>query len=161
MRQVSHALDTEHRSNLDLLGRIEQAFARAPRTGAVRDPDVAKLAAAFGRLIEQDIGRHFDFEERELFTRVTEAGEGDIAELLRQEHDAIRAVAAEILPLARAAAAGTLDDNGFAMLKRGTLEMVDRQVAHIQKETMALLPMLDDLLDDETDRELAFAYAAA
>lgn len=161
MRQVSHALDTEHRSNLDLLGRIEQAFARAPRTGAVRDADVAKLAAAFGRLIEQDIGRHFDFEERELFPRVTEAGEGDIADLLKQEHDAIRAVAAEILPLARAAAAGTLDDDGFAMLKRGTLEMVDRQVAHIQKETMALLPMLDDLLDDETDRELAFAYAAA
>jgi hemerythrin-like domain-containing protein len=161
MRQVSHALDTEHRSNLDLLGRIEQAFARAPRAGAARDPDVVKLAAAFGRLIEQDIGRHFDFEERELFTRVAEAGEGDIAELLQQEHDAIRAVAAEILPLARAAAAGTLDDNGFAMLKRGTLEMVDRQVAHIQKETMALLPMLDDLLDDETDRELAFAYAAA
>jgi hypothetical protein len=26
---------------------------------------------------------------------------------------------------------------------------------------MALLPMLDDLLDDETDRQLAFAYAAA
>jgi hypothetical protein len=25
---------------------------------------------------------------------------------------------------------------------------------------MALLPMLDDLLDDDTDRELAFAYAA-
>jgi hypothetical protein len=34
------------------------------------------------------------------------------------------------------------------------------QVAHIQKETMALLPMLDDLLDDDSDRELAFAYAA-
>jgi len=38
--------------------------------------------------------------------------------------------------------------------------MVERQVSHIQKETMALLPMLDDLLDDETDRELSFAYAA-
>jgi len=25
---------------------------------------------------------------------------------------------------------------------------------------MALLPMLDDLLDDETDRQLAFDYAA-
>ena len=34
------------------------------------------------RLIEQDIARHFDFEERELFTRLTESGEGDIADLL-------------------------------------------------------------------------------
>jgi hypothetical protein len=70
-------------------------------------------------------------------------------------------VAAEILPLARAAAAGTLDDRGYAELKRGALEMVERQVAHIQKETMALLPLLDDLLDEALDRELAFAYASA
>ena len=34
-----------------------------------------------------------------------------------------------------------------------------REVAHIQKETMALLPMLDDFLDEESDRALAFAYA--
>jgi len=26
---------------------------------------------------------------------------------------------------------------------------------------MALLPMLDDLLDDEADRELSFAYTSA
>ncbi len=39
------------------------------------------------------------------------------------------------------------------------MEMVEREVAHIQKETMALLPMLDQLLDDETDRQLALAYA--
>lgn len=34
-------------------------------------------------------------------------------------------------------------------------------VSHIQKETMALLPLLEDLLDDETDRELAMAYVGA
>jgi hypothetical protein len=38
--------------------------------------------------------------------------------------------------------------------------MVERQVAHIQKETMALLPMLDGLLDEETDRALSFAYTS-
>jgi hemerythrin-like domain-containing protein len=157
-RQVSHALDEEHRSNLDLLGRVEHAFARAHRAGGARDPELAKLAASFARHIEQDIGRHFDFEERELFPRL-EAG--DIAGLLKEEHGAIREVAAELLPLAHAAAAGTLDDAGWDALKRGALEMVERQVAHIQKETMALLPMLDDLLDDDTDRELSMSYATA
>ena len=161
MSQVSHTLDTEHRSGLELLGRVEAAFARLPRSGAARDADFARLAAAFGRLIEQDIARHFDFEERELFPRMSQIGESDIAELLKEEHDAIRAVADEILPLARAAAAGTLDDAGFDAFKRGALEMVERQVSHIQKETMALLPLLDDLLDDETDRLLSFAYASA
>ena len=41
------------------------------------------------------------------------------------------------------------------------LELVERLVSHIQKETMALLPLLDDLLDEDTDRELAMAYASA
>jgi hemerythrin-like domain-containing protein len=160
-RQVSHALDEEHRANLELLGRVEQALARAPRSGAGRDPELLRLVGSFGRHIEQDISRHFDFEESELFPRMAEAGDGDMAALMQEEHTAIRAVAAELLPLARAAAAGTLDDAGWDALKRGALEMVERQVAHIQKETMALLPLLDDLLDDESDRELAFAYAAA
>ena len=91
---------------------------------------------------------------------MTDAGDGDMAGLLIEEHEAIRAVAGELVPLARAAEAGTLDDAGWAALKRGALEMVEREVAHIQKETMALLPLLDDLLDEDSDRELAFAYAA-
>ena len=157
-RQVSRLLDDEHRGNLDLLGRLEQALARPQRAAAY--PEFARLAAAFARLVEQDIGRHFDFEEAELFPRMAEAGEGDIAGLLREEHDAIREVAAEVLPLARAAAAGTLDAGGFDALRRGALELVERQVAHIQKETMALLPLVDDLLDEELDRTLAFDYAA-
>ena len=160
-RQVSRTLDDEHRSNLELLGRVEQAFSRAPRAGNAGDAELAQLAGAFGRHIEQDIGRHFDFEERELFPRMSDAGDGDMAALLIEEHDSIRAVAQEVLPLAQAAAAGTLDDAGWTALKRGALEMVERQVAHIQKETMALLPLLEDLLDEADDRDLSFAYASA
>jgi len=160
-RQVSRTLDDEHRSNLELLGRVEQAFSRAPRAGNTGDAELAQLAGAFGRHIEQDIGRHFDFEERELFPRMSDAGDGDMAALLIEEHDSIRAVAQEVLPLAQAAAAGTLDDAGWTALKRGALEMVERQVAHIQKETMALLPLLEDLLDEADDRDLSFAYASA
>jgi hemerythrin-like domain-containing protein len=159
MRQVSQTLDTEHRTALDLLGRLELACARRPRTPADA-PEFAALAGAFARLIEHDTGRHFDFEERELFPRMAECGEGDIAALLEEEHHAIRAVAAEVLPLARAAAAGTLADGGFDAFKRGMLEFVERQVSHIQKETMALLPLIDDLLDDDTDRELSLGYAS-
>ena len=158
--QTSHTLHEEHRANLDLLGRIEQALARAPRGEGARDPDLIKLIGALARSLEQDIDRHFGFEEQELFPRMREAGDGEIAMLLAEEHDAIRAVAEELLPLTRAAASGTLDAAGWDALKRGALEMVERQVAHIQKEEMALLPLLDDLLDEETDRQLAFNYAA-
>jgi hemerythrin-like domain-containing protein len=160
-RQVSRALDDEHRANLDVLGRVEQALARAPHSGAARNEGLQELARELTRHIEGEVARHFDFEERELFPLMSEAGDGDMAALLLEEHDAIRAVCAELLPVAREAVGDALSDAGFDALKRGALELVERQVAHIQKETMALLPLLDELLDDDTDRELAFAHAAA
>jgi hemerythrin-like domain-containing protein len=155
-RQVSRALDEEHRATLDLLDRVERAFAKA---GRAHDAELAKLIGAFGRHLEQELGRHFDFEERELFPRMTEAGDGDMAELFLEEHNAIHAVASELLPLGRSATSDTLDQAGWDALKRGALEMTERLRAHIHKETMGLLPLVDDLLDEETDRDLAFAYA--
>lgn len=158
MGQVSQTLDTEHRNALDVLGRMEQALSRRELP---RGSQFAALAGAFVRLLEHDTGAHFDFEESELFVRMAEAGEADIAALLAEEHDAIREATAELLPLARAVAAGALPEAEFDAFKRGVLEIVERQVAHIQKETMALLPLLDDLLDDDTDRELSMLYASA
>jgi len=152
-RQVSRALDEEHRTTLALLGRVESACTRSA-------PDPALLAALMHQL-ETEVTRHFDFEEQALFPRLAEAGDADVVALLADEHAAIRMVADELAPLARAAAAGELDAGAHAQLRRTVTELVERQVAHIQKETMALLPMLDDLLDDDTDRELAFAYSAA
>ena len=159
-KQTSHLLHEEHRANLDLLNRVEQALVRAPRGAGPREPALLQIMAALARHLEHDIERHFSFEERALFPLMHEAGDGEIAMLLLEEHAAIRAVTQELLPLTRAASAGTLSETEWAALKRGALEMVERQVAHIQKEEMALLPLLDDLLDDETDRQLAFDYAA-
>ncbi len=39
-------------------------------------------------------------------------------------------------------------------------ELAERLVTHVQKEEMALLPALDDLLDEDADRELQLAYAS-
>lgn len=150
-RQVCRLLDDEHRAALALYGRLEQALAG-------RDGDaIARIAAPLARHLEAEAIHHFDFEEQSLFPRLADAGEGDIAELLAEEHAAIREVAAALLPLVRRAGDG-LAPADAAAFRRLALELVERQVAHIQKESMALLPMLDDLLDEATDRELAFAH---
>jgi hemerythrin-like domain-containing protein len=156
-REVSRLLDEEHRANLDLLRRVEQAFAPS----RARDRGLGDLVGAFGRQFDQEVRRHFDFEERELFPRLTEGGAGDMVAILLEDHDAIRAVAGELLPLARLAAAGDLDEAGWGALRRNALEMAERLTAHIAKETMGMLPFLDALLDEETDRDLAFAYSTA
>ena len=158
-RQVSRLLDEEHRTNLELLGRLEQRLARLPRGAVQADRELVTMLGQLVRHLQRDTGRHFDFEENELFSRMIDAGDGDIALLLREEHEAMRELSGELLPLAEAAVRGALDAEGWQALRRAALEMVERQVAHIQKESMALLPLLDELLDEETDQRLALAYA--
>ncbi|MEP7181639.1 MAG: hemerythrin domain-containing protein [Betaproteobacteria bacterium] len=155
--QTSRTLHDEHVATMALLDRVEHAFGRADGS----DPGIPTLARALARHLDHELGRHFGFEEEQLFPRLTAAGEGDIASLLQEEHGTIRAVAEELLPLVRTAGERALDAAEWDTLRRGMPELVERLVAHIQKETMALLPMLDDVLDEDTDRELSFAYASA
>ncbi|HNU10790.1 MAG TPA: hemerythrin domain-containing protein [Rubrivivax sp.] len=153
MRQVSRQLDDEHRNSIDLLDRVSNALSSGDASA------LDKLASPLVRQLEHEIGHHFGFEEGELFPRMMQAGDGELASLLAEEHGTIRMVAADLLPLAEQLAAGTLAAGDRPALVRLTKELVERQVAHIQKETMALLPLLEDMLDDETDRELSLIYA--
>ncbi|MBX3634476.1 MAG: hemerythrin domain-containing protein [Rubrivivax sp.] len=153
-RQVPRLLDDEHRELLALLERAERTWAR---DGSASDP---ALARAMLHQLEVELERHFGFEEQDLFPRMADAGDGDLASLLAEEHDSIREVAAELRPLLQAAVAQPPAGAEAARFARLVVELVERQVAHVQKESMALLPLLEDLLDDDGDRELAMRYAA-
>jgi hemerythrin-like domain-containing protein len=157
MSQVSRMLDDEHRANVALLGRLEQAVGGAAHYEAAH----AALMRQLLGVLEHEIDRHFGFEEEQLFPRLHESGDGGLATLLHEEHESILAVCSDLLPLARRAAGGAIDDAGWSRLRPLALELAERLVAHIDKETLALLPVLDALLDEEADRELAFAYTAA
>jgi hemerythrin-like domain-containing protein len=159
-REVSRLLEQEHLEHMDVLAQLEPRLARAARASQWAEPELVRLCARLAGQLERDVARHFDFEERELFPRLAEWGDGDIAALLTNEHAAIREVAAELLPLLQAAGRGEAPADG-PLLVRSALELIERQASHIQKERMALLPLLEDLLDDDTDRELAMAHAAA
>ena len=143
-RHISRRLHEEHDATLALWGRVEATLA-AGRHDAV----LLKSAAA---ALERELDRHFRFEEEELFPRLAAAGEGDIGELLREEHETIRAAGTRFIRLVS-------DEITNPEVKRLGLELAERLVNHVQKEEMALLPALEDFIDEETDRELDSDYA--
>lgn len=144
-RQISRRLHEEHDATLALWGRVEQSV-----LSGVDDP--ALLAQARSALVDE-LNRHFEFEEKDLFPRLAQAGESDIAGLLEEEHAAIRATAERFSDLS-----ATPSGPQFRAI---ALALTEQLVAHVQKEEMALLPMLEDLLDEQADAELAMAYAGA
>jgi len=159
-REISRKLHQEHVAILDLLGRFGQALARLrgepPAAGdALWNVLLAQLASA----LEHEVTRHFQLEEEELFPRLHARGEGDLAELLLEEHVVIREVSRTLLALIARARAGTLDAAGWRGLKASGLELVERLSSHAEKEQGALVPLVDEMLDEATDRELAISYA--
>jgi hypothetical protein len=63
-------------------------------------------------------------------------------------------------PLARARA-HRLDGPGWQSLKVSGMELVERLSSHAEKEQAALVPLIDELLDEQTDRELSETYGLA
>jgi len=153
-RQISRRLHEEHEATLALWGRLEQTI--ATRGGQPPTEQDMRLLRDCAASLAHELTRHFAFEETELFPRLAAAGEGDIAGLLTEEHATIRAAARRFTELAQPA--GDLAACWPELRVLG-LELAERLVGHVQKEEMSLLPALEDLLDEQTDIELAEAYA--
>jgi len=160
-RQISRSLHEEHVAILDLLARFEQSLLRLREQAPASDDPVWRgLLAQLGTALRHEVTRHFGLEEDQLFPRLRERGEGDLAELLFEEHEAIRAVTGPLLGLIARATAGELDGAGWKALRVSGLELVERLGSHAQKEEGALVPVVDEMLDEQTDRELWSDYAA-
>jgi iron-sulfur cluster repair protein YtfE (RIC family) len=161
-RQTNRRLYEEHVATLQLLARVERVY--TGRAGAyppaAGDPAWPAFARALLTAIEVEVARHFEFEERDLFPLLEEAGDGDLAALLNEEHVTIRAVAQPLAGLLRQALASGLQAQQWQAMKTLALEFSERLGSHAQKEDGALLPLLDNLLDEDTDRELFGGYAA-
>lgn len=160
-RQTTRRLHNEHAAAAALLDRLEDLLARQGR-GAPADaaePGVGLLLGDLAVHLESESVRHFDFEEEHLFPRLRASGEGGIADLLDEEHRSIRPLAARLATLARGGRAEGFASESWAEFHRLGFELVETLGAHIQKEEMGLLPLLDDLLEDEADADLAASYA--
>ena len=160
--RIAQLIHEDHSETITLIELLEDMVAKAGRkTPDVADDVVSKTLKKTADLIVHETRHHFQFEENRLFPILEEAGDQAIGAHLREEHAAILPLGEQVEALATAALAEGFDDNSWANFRNLTGEMTERMLAHIQKEEMALLPLLEDLLDPETDMELSEAFAAA
>ena len=156
--RVSQRLHEEHRATVALMERLEQLLARhrhAPDNG---DPAVSLLLSELSASLETEVRRHFDFEEDQLFTYLNGTGDEAIGALLTDEHRVIRPLGAEVAKLAREAAAQGFDEATWSKFRRLAQELCQRLLAHVEKEEMALLPLLQDGMDADTEARLLDEY---
>ena len=159
-RRTAQLLHEEHVTTIAMLEGLENMIARAKRAVPdIADPQIRKILDQVNLAVEQDIRAHFAFEEEQLFTRLADFGDREIGEHLKDEHDAMLPIAQQVAGLASNAAKDGFDQPDWTRFRNLTAELIERMLAHIQKEEMALLPMLEELLDPEADMELAEVYS--
>jgi len=157
--RISQTLHDEHQATVALVERLEQLIVRHRRAPPVaNDRDVTRLLNDLSREVERDIERHFAFEENHLFAYLEAIGDAAIGAHLTDEHAAMRPLGKQLAALAGNARDRGFDVPGWGEFRRLGQEFCERMLAHVQKEEMALLPLLDENMDAETEARLYEAY---
>jgi hemerythrin-like domain-containing protein len=158
-RRTAQLLHEDHQATIEIIEALDQMIARARKSAPdVNDPQVQSTLKRAAHAIKDEISNHFTFEETELFTRLEDLGDVGIAAHLREEHAALLPLGTQVANGATQALESGFSPDKWREFRTLAGELIERMFAHIQKEEMALLPMLDDLLDSETDLELSTRY---
>ena len=160
--ELCKSLHKDHMTTLQLLERFETAL--GPKSSSPPDTaggDFRNLLTDLVTVLEAEVKGHFAFEEEHLFPRFAAEIDPAISEMLQGEHEIIRPIATQLVELARAALKDGFTTDSWEEFRIAGLELVEREVFHVQKEEMGFLPGLDEILDEDEDRELNMAYLSA
>lgn len=155
--RISQILHDEHRMTIALMERLERAISRR-QPANVADQETLRLLRDLVVAMDGETWRHFDFEEGHLFTFLQSIGDQAICDLLTEEHAAMRPIGEELAALSRKAQASGFDAACWQQFQRVGAEIAERMLLHVQKEEMALLPLINDAMDAETEARLYEVY---
>lgn len=157
--RISQTLHEEHRATIALMERLEQLIARQRRGLPDRhDATITRLLSDLSTGVEAEVRRHFDFEEQRLFPYLEAAGDGAIGAHLTSEHEAMRPLGLRLAGLSREASVAGFDEAKWDEFRHIGQELCERMLAHVQKEEMALLPLLDETMDPDAEARLYQDY---
>lgn len=160
---VLKSLHEDHVATLAVLERVETTLGRLGpnKVPAADDPVVRPLLSDLTAVMRSEMTAHFGFEEEYMFPRFMEHADAGIPMMLKGEHDTLRPLAQKLDEVAGKAKLEGFTSETWNQFYKLALELVEREVFHIQKEEMGFLPALDQFLDPAEDGTLSMAYAEA
>jgi iron-sulfur cluster repair protein YtfE (RIC family) len=162
LTELGEVLHQEHFHILVPICGLENRIAgrRASEPIDLRNEDDRDLLEELASSLREVI-RHNVFEETVLFPLLRDHGEGELAELLLQEHVAIGPLARRLSELAAELSAHGTRPGLWAEFREVARDLVSEMLPHLQKEELSIVQRLDAFLDAETDHRLARKLATA
>lgn len=149
---ASRILHNDHMASLGLLTELERLVLTKKAPPPADDPEIARFLARLRGALAGEIVAHFDFEEEVLFPVLIESGQGDLCDLLVEEHHVLRETMRDVVArVADSASAFSLE--AWSRLRGMSAELVERLQSHIEKEERALVPAIEEAFTPEIDSE--------
>ena len=155
--RICQTLHDEHLANIALLQRVGQLLAQG-RDPPNNDQPVQRLLSDLDSGMANEVKRHFDFEEHALFAYLDSIGESAIGAHLTQEHSMLRPLIAQLCETAHATKEHGFNAESWNKFRQLGAELCGQLSAHIHKEEMALLPLIEENMDPETEIRLYQDY---
>jgi hemerythrin-like domain-containing protein len=155
--RVCQKLHDEHMATLALLERLERLVANNKPPEAL-DIGARTLLIDLAVAFENEIWRHFTFEEKYLFDYFAQSGDTEMAQHLTAEHEQIRNIGVRIIAMARAAAASGFLPPAWSEFRLLARQLAEQLTAHVHKEEGVLVPLLQDSMGSDTEEQLYTAY---
>ena len=161
-RRCVQMLYEDHQAVMALASEIDGLLGRSGRDGPDMGDDATRqLVSRAVEAIEHEVTDHFAFEEKSMFPLLREEGEDEICDHLDEDHRVILPLGKSAAAIARKGLQEGFDHDSWQKFVHDAGEFIERILAHAEKEDMAMLPLLEDILDAETDMQLAEEYASA
>jgi hemerythrin-like domain-containing protein len=158
--RVCELLHRDHVATIALTKRLELLISRykdhAPELSHL---DSMRILSEVSNGVRNEIGRHFSFEETDVFPYLAEIGAPAMGILLTEEHEILRPLGAELASMAQRAQEERLNAEEWAALCRVALEYCEGIRVHAQKEEAGLLPLLEENMEEATEARLYTSYA--
>lgn len=162
--RTGRLLHADHDHTVNLINRLEEHLAQAEQVGIpslTPGGPAHTLVTDLNAMLDDELGRHFDFEEQGLFPLVASAGAYDLVATLTGEHEAMRAIGRRLQRYCALALGDGFDEDGYAAFVHFGWDFVERMERHLQTEETVLLEAVDTLLlaAPAIDASLADSYA--
>ena len=155
--RVCQKLHDEHMATLALLEKLER-FIAGNKPPEATDTAARSLLIDLAVAFENEIWRHFGFEEKHLFDYFAQSGDAEMGPLLTAEHLQIKSLGARIIAMARAAASSGFTPSAWTEFRPLARQLAEQLATHAQKEEGVLIPLLQDSMENETEEQLYTAY---
>jgi iron-sulfur cluster repair protein YtfE (RIC family) len=154
--RIARQLHDEHVAVIELMNKL-QNFTRGDQPDT-SDSQVLNFLGDLKITIEGEVTNHFQFEEDDLFPILNSEGDGDMSDLLADDHKIILPLGIELVELIKVVKTSGFTAESWQKFKQFGSEFADRLIDHASKEEIGLVPLIDDLLVAGVDADLAVKY---